>query len=113
MKRNLVLVLCLSASAIQAQQTNDVDGLKRQLQEATEKFERSLQEHRKIIDDLNRRLEQMQTVQTNGVRDQTLAASGTTNAVEADQSRVTPAAAGLRVGTRGAYMDIGLVGTFA
>ena len=77
MKRNLVLVFCLSASAIQAQQTNEVDALKRQLQEATVKFDRALQEHRKIIDDLNRRLEQVQAAQTNGVRDQSLAAPAT------------------------------------
>src|SRR4026209_750202 len=105
MKRNLVLVFCLSASAIQAQQTNEVDALKRQLQEATEKFDRALQEHRKIIDDLNRRLAQVQAAQTNGASDQSLAAPAT-NTVEADQSGLTAAAAGLRVGTRGAYMDI-------
>src|SRR4029453_5019777 len=67
---------------------------------------------RKIIDDLNRRLEQVQAAQTNGARDQSLAAPAT-NTVEADQSGLTGAAAGVRVGTRGAYMDIGLVGTFA
>jgi hypothetical protein len=59
MKRNLVLVFCLTASAIQAQQTNELDALKRQLQEATEKFDRTLQEHQKIIYDLNRRLGQV------------------------------------------------------
>src|SRR4026209_1912835 len=112
MKRNLVLVFCLSASAIQAQQTNEVDALKRQLQEATEKFDRALQEHRRIIDDLNRRLQQVQTGQTNGVREQTLVTSDATNAVEADQSRLA-SATGPRIGTQRAYMDIGLVGTFA
>ena len=112
MKPNLVLAFCLGASAIHAQQTNEVGALKRQLQEATEKVDRALQEHRKIIDDLNRRLEQVQAAQTNG-RDRSLVTPGATNMVETDQSRLTSAGKGLRVGTQGAYMDIGLVGTFA
>jgi hypothetical protein len=113
MKRHLVLAFYLTASAIQAQQTNEVDALKRQLQEATEKFDRSLQEHRKVIDDLNQRLLRLQAAQTNGVRDQSLIAPSATNTVESGQSRLTSAATGLRMGTQRAYMDIGLVGTFA
>jgi len=94
MKRKLLLVFCLGASAIQAQQTNELDALKRQLQEATEKFDRSLQEHRKIIDDLNRRLEQVQAAQTNGVREPSLVTPGAAKTVEPDQSRLTSAATG-------------------
>jgi hypothetical protein len=113
MKKNLVLVFCLGASALQAQQTNEVEALKRQLQETTEKFDRSLQEHRKIIGDLNRRLEQVQAAQTNAAREQSLVTSAATNGVEVDQRRLAPVATGGRIGTRQAYMDIGLVGTFA
>src|SRR5688572_28325561 len=114
MKRNLVLVFCLTASTIQAQQqqTNELDALKRQLQEASENFDRSVREHRKIIDDLNRRLEQVQAG-TNRVSEQSLVTPGATNTVEPDQSRLTAAATGLRMGTQRTYMDIGLVGTFA
>jgi len=112
MKRKLLLVLCLSASALQAQQTNEVEALKRQLQEATEKFDRALQEHRKIIDDLNRRLQQVQAAQTNAAINQSLVTSAATTNEILDRT-----AGGItdpvRLGTQRAYMDIGLVGTFA
>src|SRR5687767_3689630 len=111
MKKNLLLVFCLGAGALQAQQTNEVEALKRQLQEATDKFDRSLQEHRKIIDDLNRRLQQVQAAQTNGAAGQGLVTSTATNDVPDRATRgVTDP---IRLGTRRAYMDIGLVGTFA
>jgi hypothetical protein len=110
MKRNLLLVFCLAASALQAQQTNEVEALKRQLQEATEKFDRSLQEHRKIIDDLSRRLQQVQVAQTS-------TPPATVAALTPPPETPERLAAGLtnpiRLGTQRAYMDIGLVGTFA
>src|SRR5688572_8295819 len=107
MKWNLVLVLCLSAGAIQAQQTNEVEALKRQLQQATEKFDRSLQEHRKIIDDLNRRLEQVQAAQTTSPP----AVVAETPLPEPSDQRTRGIIEPMRLGTRRAYMDIGLVGT--
>src|SRR5688572_12824899 len=111
MKRNLFLVFCLSAGALQAQQTNEVEALKRQLHEATEKFDRALQEHSKIMDDLNRRLQQVQAAQTNGRTDQSLTSAATTNEIpdRAPRGLTDP----VRLGTQRAYMDIGLVGTFA
>src|SRR5687767_8122377 len=108
MKRNLLLVFCLSASAIQAQQTNSVEALKRQLQEATEKFDRSLQEHRRIIDDLNRRLQQMQAAQTTAPPAAVVAETPLPE-TRASRGLTDP----VRLGTRRAFMDIGLVGTFA
>jgi hypothetical protein len=112
MKRNLVLVFCLSASALQAQQTNEVEALKRQLQEATEKFDGALQQHQKMIGDLNRRLLQLQAVQTNGVREQSLLTSpATTNEIPDRETRGITGP--IRLGTPRAYMDIGLIGTFA
>jgi hypothetical protein len=110
MKQKLFLAVCLGASALQAQETNEVDALKRQLREATEKFDRSLQEHRKIIDDLNRRLDQVQASQTRS------AGTNIGAAEPAAPPRALPqtdSADNLRFGTRRAYMDIGLVGTFA
>src|SRR5687768_6450128 len=65
MKQKLFLgwIICLTASAAQAQQATEIEALKRQLQQATENFDKTLQEHRKIIDDLNRRLQQVQAEQ--------------------------------------------------
>ena len=61
--------LCLSASSLQAQETTEIEQLKKQLKQATESLEKSLQEHRKIIEDLNKRLDavqkQQQTASTN------------------------------------------------
>src|SRR5688572_27324513 len=109
MKQKLFLgwIICLAASATQAQQTNEIEALKRQLQEATDKFDKALQEHRKIIDDLNRRLQSVQVEQA-----RTTGAVVTAVAPATDppgRSLTDP----LRVGSRRAYMDIGLVGTFA
>jgi len=55
--------LCLSASSLQAQETTEVEQLKKQLKQATESFDKSLQEHRKTIEDLNKRLDAVQKQQ--------------------------------------------------
>src|SRR5687768_8188844 len=110
MKQKLLLVLCLSGGALQAQQTNEVEALKRQLQEATEKFDRSLQEHRTIIDDLNRRLQQVQAAQTTAPPAAVVVEAPPTELPgRMPRGIIEP----MRLGTRRAYMDIGLVGTFA
>jgi hypothetical protein len=49
--------LCLSATLLQAQETNEVEVLRRQLKEATENFEKVVREQRQVIDSLNQRLE--------------------------------------------------------
>jgi hypothetical protein len=118
MKRNLVLVFCLTASAIQAQQTNELDALKRQLQEATEKFDRTLQEHQKIIYDLNRRLGQVQAVQTNSFRDQSLVTPDATNGTgkataSPPATRWSPSDPIRLFGGKQAYMNISFDGLFA
>lgn len=55
--------LCLSATLLQAQETNEVEILKRQLKEATDKFDKALQEQRRVIDSLNQRLDAIQKQQ--------------------------------------------------
>src|SRR3954462_8619309 len=56
--RYLILsLLCLKAMPLRAQEANDVETLKRQLKQATEAFEKALQENRKVIDALSNRLE--------------------------------------------------------
>src|ERR1043166_945294 len=49
--------LCLSGMRVMAQETNETEALKRQLKQATEAFEKALQENRKVIDALSDRLE--------------------------------------------------------
>ena len=55
-----VSILCLSASLLQAQETNEVELLKRQLKEATDNFDKVMKEQRQIIDSLNHRLDAVQ-----------------------------------------------------
>ena len=108
MKQKLFLgwIFCLTASAAQAQQTNEIEALKRQLQQATENFDKTLQEHRKIIDDLNRRLQQVQA-------EQAKATGAVVTATTPSDSQSRGVTDPIRTGSRRAYMDIGLVGTFA
>ena len=53
------------ANSLQAQTTNELDTLKRQLKEATENFDRVTREQRQIIDALTKRLDEMQAGLTN------------------------------------------------
>lgn len=56
--------LCLSAT-LQAQETNELESLKKQLQRATETLEKTMQEQRRIIDELNRKVIALESAQTN------------------------------------------------
>src|SRR5215210_490110 len=103
MKQKLFLgwMICLTVSAAQAQQANEIEALKRQLQQATENFDKTLQEHRKIIDDLNRRLQEVQAEQakaTSGV-----ATAATTTAPPPASAPWRPADPIRLVGDRRAY----------
>src|SRR5882762_4435601 len=63
------LALCLSAALLPAQEPNAVESLKRQLKEATEAFQKAVQEQQRRIDELTRQIEQLQKAQppTNAV----------------------------------------------
>src|SRR6266850_1101222 len=52
--------LCVSALSLSAQETSETEALKKQLKQATENFEKALQENRKIIDALSNRLETLE-----------------------------------------------------
>jgi hypothetical protein len=52
--------LCLGAAASQAQETNEIEQLRKQLKEATETFQKSSEQYRQTMDALNRRLEALQ-----------------------------------------------------
>jgi hypothetical protein len=94
---------------LQAQETNEVEQLKKQLQQVQENFERAQREHRQQMEALSQKLDalarQQQASQTATVA---VAESPTTTNAEAWR----PSDA-IRVGRGSAYMDIGLVGTFA
>ena len=57
--------LCLSTTLLQAQNAADVEDFKRQLKEATDKFEKVIREQREQIDALNKRLDAFQAAMTN------------------------------------------------
>src|SRR5258706_14402684 len=52
--------VCVSAMSLTAQETNETEALKKQLKQATENFEKALQENRKVIDALSNRLETLE-----------------------------------------------------
>src|SRR4051794_3897645 len=51
--------LCVGAMNLSAQETNDVEQLKRQLQQMQENFDRVQREQKQQIDDLARKVEQL------------------------------------------------------
>ncbi len=97
--------LCLSASTLTAQETNEVEALKRQLKQATEGFQKSIDEQRRIIDELNRKIGDIEKAATNSAHAAPAAAA---------TAGGTPlAASSLRAAKGSAYLDIGLVGNVA
>src|SRR5262245_4796814 len=79
--------LLLGATVLHAQETNDVEALKRQLKEATDNFEKLIREQRQVIDTLNQRLDTMEKQQAAAVEkaklEKELAAALQTNATPA------------------------------
>ena len=49
--------LCLSAMTLTAQETNEVELLRRQLREATESFDKVVQQQRQVIESLTKKVE--------------------------------------------------------
>lgn len=110
-----VSAVCLSSVMLSsAQEAGDVEKLKQQLQELQTNFEQVVREQRRQIETLQRQVEQLQARQPASP-----AAATATAAVEATDETTAAArqawspADPIRVGKGGAYMDIGLVGTFA
>ena len=52
--------LCLAAIAASAQETSEIEQIRRQLQEANEAFRKAMEQYQKSTDALNKRLEQIQ-----------------------------------------------------
>src|SRR5436309_1489078 len=74
--------LCLSATSLMAQETNETEALKKQLKQVSDNFEKALLENRRLIDALSNRLETLQR-QSN--------ATNATNATPTSAAQVTPA----------------------
>jgi hypothetical protein len=103
MKRILVLMcIGLAAPRLFGQETNEVEQLKQQLQQLKESSEKVQQEQRQQIDALTKQLNEMEKP----------AATGAVSRPAENSPPWSPTEP-IRIGTGGAYMDIGLVGTFA
>jgi hypothetical protein len=55
--------LCLSATALQAQETKSLDDVQKQLQQMKENFDKIVQEQQKKIEELNRQLQELKKTQ--------------------------------------------------
>lgn len=105
----LGFALGLGTCVLQAQESNEVEQLKRQLQQMQENFERTQREHREQMDALTRKLDALARQQQAGSTAAVTAAQSPPP-TEAESWRPTDP---IRVSRGSAYMDIGLVGTFA
>ena len=103
--------LCLTLSAIQAQETNDVEALRQQLIETQKKFNRDLREHQQTIDELNQRLNALPQAGTN--RPPPSAVDHSEPNSDGVSAKAWNPADPIRLGKGNAYMDIGMVATFA
>lgn len=102
--------LCLSANALQAQETNDLESLRKQLQQATENFDRAMQEQRRVIEGLNKKIESLEQTRTN-MAPATLSDAATT--VPAERKPGSPVDP-IRLAGRGPnYINLSLDGLFA
>lgn len=103
--------LCLTLSAAQAQETNELESLRRQLREAEEKFDRHLREQQNTIHELKQRLDELAPDPAPPP-----AAPGESSPAGQRDPVVTPAwnpSDPIRLRRGNAYMDVGLVATFA
>ena len=101
--------VCLSAAALQAQETNELELLRKQLKQATEDFEKATREQRRAIDDLNRKIESLEQSKTKAAPSGAPPPSGAHPPSDEAWRPSDP----LRLRKGSVYMDIGLVGTIA
>ncbi|MBC8094878.1 MAG: hypothetical protein H7Y43_03600 [Akkermansiaceae bacterium] len=124
MKRFLAMIwIGLALSVTQAQETNEVEWLKRQLQQMQENFDRVQREQREQIEALSRKLDavtKQQLAETEKKKLEEQLAAELQSPVPANDStaKATPSRAWsptdpLRIGNARAYMDMGMVATFA
>jgi hypothetical protein len=101
----------LLATAVAAQEANDAELLRKQLKDANDKFEKALQEHRQIIDSLNKRIEVLEKNQGTNATNAAYSSALFTNAPTA----IPPwsPAAPLRIGAGQNYLNLSFDGLFA
>ena len=100
-------VFCLSVLPLLSQEIT-VEQLQRQLKQATENFEKSQQEQRKIIEELKRKLETLQQAQTATNASPRASTSGSPPGGDGAWNPASP----IRLGRGQVYADIGFVGSF-
>ena len=126
--------ICLTLAAIGmaavlgaagAPDTNRLDALEKQLQDAQAAFERTVREHQQLMESLRRQIEAMRAAQTGrtnielppstigqGSKGEPASPAGTAAASTAEKSGWTPSSP-IRLQRGSAYMDIGMVTTLA
>jgi hypothetical protein len=107
----LASALMAGSNALHAQGTNELEQLKRQLQEMQENFARQQAEQQKQIEALTQKLESLSKVPP-VVQSAELMAGAASPVPELAKKPWSPSDP-IRIGKGGAYADLGLVGTFA
>lgn len=108
--------LCLGASALQAQETSEVEVLKRQLKQATESFQKAIEDQRRVIDELNRKMEAIEKIKSPPTAPSVAPSAEATPAPgdpAATTGRSRLGTGPFRANKGAAYLDIGLVGNVA
>ena len=101
--------LCLGVLPTAAQETTDLEQLKQQLQNMQQQFEQTVQKQRQQIESLEQRLQQLQTATVTN----SAPAAATTKTADSLDSKTWKPSDPIRMGSKNAYLDVGLVGTFA
>lgn len=110
-RRTLAGVLssfALSLLPLTAQEAADLQQLQKQLQEMQRQFEQTVQQQRQQIENLEKQIERLQTQPAESASSDSMS-SATAAPTGANWKPSDP----IRLGSRNAYLDIGLVGTFA
>lgn len=119
MKKLLVGLVCLSAVLLPAQES-ELEAVKRQLKEATEAFQKAMEQQRLVIESLTKKVNALE-VQQAGVTNQQAelkklvqpgAPTPPSDSPLPARSNWSPADP-IRIGKGAAYADLGLVATFA
>jgi hypothetical protein len=114
---------CVLALYVNAQETNEVEQLKRQLQQMQENFQKVQRQQKRQIDALTKQVDallkqqQAPTISTSSpvaaTQPITPTVTATTVAPTAEGGKPWSPTDPIRIGRPGTYVDIGLVGTFA
>lgn len=121
MKKSLVIgYVCLSAALLPAQDS-DLEAVKRQLKEATETFQKAMEQQRQVIDALTKKVNALEAQQVSATNQQaelrkTMQAGGLPPVVgegAAPMGTAWSPADPIRLSKGSAYADIGMVATFA